>query len=423
MSEPDVPGAEVLSLRGIPVRAARLSADGARLLRSGWLELTRPPAGQIAGLDGLRALAVLLVVADHFAANIWRQTYALDVWWLRTPVFRYGWSGVDLFFVLSGFLIGGQLWRERQRRGSIRFGRFFFRRAMRIWPLYFATLLLMLWQAGRVKPVLADWLLVSNYFPTPYARSWSLSTEEMFYLAVPVLVMVLPRLRVRYIAAGLLGLLALVDAGRWFAFSSLASQGLRTTQIVDALYSPFHLHNQGLIIGLLLSLIATHLPDWIAQVPGPRPAWRGVGVLATTTVLAAAARVAGGQVMSFTSLALLYGGLCYFVLVDRSLLSAPFRWRVFFPISRLSYGMYLNHLVFGYFAMLALVAALQARGTSPAVAFWAGLLVTVVLSALIATITFIAVEHPFLVLRNHLLTRQPPVVPVTDPMGREGQTA
>src|SRR5690348_15557275 len=83
------------------------------------------------GLDLLRALAVVLVVFYHGGLFGFRLPFHVD---------RFGWIGVDLFFVLSGYLIGGQLLAPFVRDRSIELGRFYLRRALRIMPAYFAVL-------------------------------------------------------------------------------------------------------------------------------------------------------------------------------------------------------------------------------------------------------------------------------------------
>ena len=98
-------------------------------------ELLHPPAGQIPFLDGLRSMAVMLVISGHlsvqFAAASTPNRFS------RLPFVANGWMGVDLFFVLSGFFIGGQLWKELRDTESVNVGRFILRRGFRIWPLYF----------------------------------------------------------------------------------------------------------------------------------------------------------------------------------------------------------------------------------------------------------------------------------------------
>ncbi|HET7109617.1 MAG TPA: acyltransferase [Gemmatimonadales bacterium] len=376
------------------------------LLRSGWRSLVVRESGQLAALDGLRALAVLLVIGDHFSVIVWGGTH-LGGWWLRTPFFRYGWSGVDLFFVLSGFLIGGQLWRERKRSGTVNLPRFFLRRGLRIWPLYFALLAVMRFGGTSIKPEWPDWALVSNYFPTLYARSWSLSTEEMFYLLVPLFVVCVPRLKARTIALILVATLVVVDTSRVLTFHHMMAAAIPSQEIALRLYSPFHSHNEGLIIGLLLALLVAHAPQLVAPSLGRRPSRRGLAVLGAALGLAGLDRFLGGQALSFSSLALAYGGATYFVLVDRSALSAVFRWRIWFPVARLSYGMYLNHLILGTGFILAALAAMQAWHLGAGTTFALGLGLTTAISLMFAGVTFVLVEHPFLHLRNRILAHAP----------------
>jgi hypothetical protein len=105
-------------------------------------ELWIRPPHQVPALDGLRALAILLVVCAHFYGNFWSSHVREELPGMSNlPMFLWGWTGVDLFFVLSGYLIGKQLWRERITTGSIRFWPFILRRGMRIWPLFYFMLL------------------------------------------------------------------------------------------------------------------------------------------------------------------------------------------------------------------------------------------------------------------------------------------
>jgi peptidoglycan/LPS O-acetylase OafA/YrhL len=86
----------------------------------------RAPRVRLRQLDALRGVAILLALGEH--------RYVSDVWT------RVGWTGVDLFFVLSGFLISGLLFNEHTRFGAIRFGRFFMRRGLKIYPGYYVLL-------------------------------------------------------------------------------------------------------------------------------------------------------------------------------------------------------------------------------------------------------------------------------------------
>src|SRR5580698_8313501 len=89
------------------------------LFSGGLRDLARPPRGNVPLLDVLRSVAILLVFSTHFSGEFNASERVL-----KYPFIYYGWSGVDLFFVLSGFLIGGQLWKEVKKNGQIRVGTF-----------------------------------------------------------------------------------------------------------------------------------------------------------------------------------------------------------------------------------------------------------------------------------------------------------
>src|SRR2546423_3391770 len=98
-------------------------------------------------LDVLRALAILLVLGAHTPFRLPRETllYPLFSLWKRI-----GWVGVDLFFVLSGFLIGGLLFADHRKRGAICYRRFFLRRFFKIWPAYLVFLAgTFAWDVGK----------------------------------------------------------------------------------------------------------------------------------------------------------------------------------------------------------------------------------------------------------------------------------
>ncbi|WP_158750241.1 acyltransferase [Acidobacterium sp. S8] len=153
--------------------------------------------GYIAEFDGLRALAVMLVLLVHFGPS----ARAGSVLWKLESV---GWCGVDLFFVLSGFLITGILLDSRDKENYYR--QFYFRRTLRIFPLYYAVLFAglfarLVFHEGSVLRNLFDvsWFsaflgnflvafrnrMSSAVFLNPF---WSLQIEEQFYLLFPFIV-------------------------------------------------------------------------------------------------------------------------------------------------------------------------------------------------------------------------------------------
>jgi len=146
-----------------------------------------PPHQRNLQLDVLRGVAILLVLNCH-SIFLQKPTWA-------APLVRAGWSGVDLFFVVSGFLISGLLFSEYRKTGAIRFSRFAIRRAAKIYPAFYFTVLVLvvgdcfshtscsqdLWDR-----VLHDVFFLQSYRLGTSGHFWSLSVEEHFYILLPV---------------------------------------------------------------------------------------------------------------------------------------------------------------------------------------------------------------------------------------------
>jgi len=160
-------------------------------------------------LDVLRGIAMLLVLGRHFNYfPLWR---------------RAGWIGVDLFFVLSGFLISGLLFQEYKNTGRLDVRRFILRRGLKIWPSYYllilATMLFYVFIARASEhpfpkhEVAVSALFIRNYFGADgfnfLAHTWSLAVEEHFYLLLPLLLLMLIRLRALRLIPWLFTLLAI----------------------------------------------------------------------------------------------------------------------------------------------------------------------------------------------------------------------
>ncbi|HUQ68848.1 MAG TPA: acyltransferase [Planctomycetaceae bacterium] len=207
-------------------------------------------------LDLLRCVAVLLVLGRHLTPCP-RDTNA--VVWAATAVWqRGGWVGVDLFFVLSGFLVSGLLFREDQAGGPVDVGRFLVRRAFKIYPSFWALLLVtVLVGAGQTggiarRPLLGELLFLQNYLGGLWEHTWSLAVEEHFYLAFAALALALSRLPHRRGAT-----FASIPA--LFLATAVACLGLRWYQSstmphsLNALLFPTHLRIDSLMSGVLVS--------------------------------------------------------------------------------------------------------------------------------------------------------------------------
>ncbi|MGO4474754.1 acyltransferase family protein [Massilia sp. 2TAF26] len=144
-------------------------------------------SARIHGLDTLRALAVTLVVLHHYVLFV--SGTGTFGW-----VGEIGWVGVDLFFALSGYLIGNQIFQAQRSAGGLSLGRFYARRLLRTLPNFYAVLALYaLWPAFRGDaPMLPLWKYLSftqniGLEPgTAFSHAWSLCIEEQFYLLLPV---------------------------------------------------------------------------------------------------------------------------------------------------------------------------------------------------------------------------------------------
>jgi peptidoglycan/LPS O-acetylase OafA/YrhL len=365
-------------------------------------ELMHPPAGQIPFLDGLRSIAILLVVSGHLSHDF-AVTYGATIY-SRLPFVANGWIGVDLFFVLSGFFIGGQLWKEQMRRGTVDVGRFMLRRGFRIWPLYYFFFVVVL-SIGLIlgtAPKTYGWsdlVFLTNYVNHGIVEgSWSLCTEEQFYIVAPLAIYLFARHlraveRCRPLLWTLLCLVPLLRAVIWIHgtghFFSHDGQ----------LFSPIYYHSITHCDGLIIGLIIANLWETRTQ-PKSRLANPWLLVLFGTFALAAL-HVLQKEIFDFTALALFFGSFVWLGVQRKVTL---FDSRLFYWISRLSFGMYLNH---EYMAPWVVERILPHLGLSRShlLANVIGVFVLVVISAAVALVTFCLVEHPFLQLRKIVLAK------------------
>jgi peptidoglycan/LPS O-acetylase OafA/YrhL len=359
-------------------------------------ELLNPPAGNVPGLDVLRSLAIILVVSGHYYGEF-SAAQGVDLAIGRLPFFYFAWTGVDLFFVLSGYLIGRQLWREITVRNTINVPRFLLKRGLRIWPYYFVFVA---WSISvSPKPIsnfLPDLFFLSNYFPGAVAGTWSLSTEEQFYIFVPVLLCAVGT----FVSAKrqvwvIIGLLVALPFVRYLTLTSYHGEVTHDVA-VRIIQLPFHTHADTLLAGLLLSWFSILKPEYLRPLPFLRNlVWPAIFVTAGLA-LRSVDRLSG-----FSALALIFGGTTLFVLRDRSALQKLFNKHVFYLTSRLSYGMYLNHFLIVSFGVPLLLAV--GISHKPYVNFIIGYPLLVFASMAVAAATFILIESPFLQLRERWL--------------------
>jgi peptidoglycan/LPS O-acetylase OafA/YrhL len=359
-------------------------------------------------IEGLRAVAVLAVVLFHAGL----------------PGLGGGYVGVDVFFVISGFLITGQLWREVSTAGTVRLRRFYGARARRLLPASAAVGVVSMFGSALLLPPLqvqsvsvdgiTSALYVSNYrfissgvkyfgkqnmlSPSPFQHYWSLGVEEQFYVVWPILI---------------LGAAWLIRRARRLTSKSEETSWERPYVVALALVT---------VVSFGLSLVLTYLLPPVAFFSLPTRAWQlAAGGLVALTVVhwrrlptrpAALAGWAGLAVIllactqfngttSYPGIAALVPTLGALLVIGagcagpsrgcgRVLGLAPMR-----AIGRVSYSWYLWH-----WPVLVLGVALLGRAASPSER-----LAMIVISLLLAISSFVLVEQP--IRRIDVIVRRP----------------
>ena len=349
---------------------------------------SHPQHDRMLDIQGLRAVAVLLVVADHAGA----------------PWLSGGFVGVDVFLVLSGYLITLILVREVEARGGLRIGEFYARRARRILPAATVVLVATMAYAAQVASVSqvqrlradATWSalfaanvhfagLGTDYFaqgrsPSPFQHYWSLAVEEQFYLVWPallvVVVLVLRRIRPQSGRAVLSGLLVVV------VLVSLAWSVWTTSRAPGPAYYSSPGRAWELAVGALL---AVQRPRAAAMGPRTRTWLASAGLAAIAT--SALAYDAGSLFPGWRALLPVLGTAAV-VAAGAGGSSVVTRWLATRPLTQLgdlSYSLYLWH-----WPILVLGAAHPSlpAGTT-------GTVVLLVLTLAASYLTFHLVENPF----------------------------
>ena len=352
----------------------------------------RAPSYRVTGLDGVRAIAVVLVILYH----------------LSPGAVIGGYIGVDLFFVVSGFIITTLLLRERESTGRIALGAFWRRRARRLLPAL-GVLILVCCSAAYVigRDVLiglgsqvlgavtfsSNWLFLaaqSDYFggtvPELFRNLWSLAVEEQFYLLWPLL-LVLVFLRVpRWLRIAGIVLIAIGSA--------VAMALLWSPEAATRVYYGTDTHAFGLAIGALLAVVALHWPSTLLE----WARWQR-RVLGVAGWIALAGVLALGMVMREDTQIVFQGGLAAVAvlgaiviaallvpgsLLGRILESPPMRW-----IGQRSYGLYLWH----WPVFILVVAAMPGWGRD-GLEGWAMGGIALAITVAAAALSYELVEQP-----------------------------
>lgn len=370
-----------------------------KILKSAIIDLVYPPKSQNPALDVLRSIAILTVVAFHSLTPFERAKLPTPLL-AKFPIIGGGWSGVDLFFVLSGYLIGKQLWQEFAASGTIRIGRFMARRTLRLWPLYYAVLVFAIFfYQAPISKWLSDAVFLSNFFlQNTVPGAWSLCVEEQFYLIAPLSIVLLGRRlkSVEDFQLPLIDCLLAMPLIRMAIYTWAMGPGGYTVKNVDELiYYPIHTRGDGLLMGMLIANL---------EVSGVLKRWNFFGSWFTPVraiLLGTTLHWVDHNVFNFTGLALVFGSAVSYCLVRPETLPSFVRWPVFFWISRLSYGMYLNHQ-FMNGALFSLARGWLGPNGSLELLSLVHLTLLTLGSVAVALVTYLLIEYPFLYLREQL---------------------
>ena len=335
-------------------------------------------------------MAIALVLLEHIFRS--RPESGSTVRWLMVPL-RNPDLGVQIFFVLSGFLITGILLRERERTGGINLRNFYIRRAFRIWPAYYVFLAVMaLLSASRVVTIDRGDLLSSALFLWDYSpvadspwldHTWSLSVEEQFYLLWPLLLVRLsPRQAVR-VAASVILVSPFIRVATYLFAADARISGY------------FHTRADLLLAGCLLALLPVAHPDLAKRLSDTarRPA-APVAAIAFLSLAPYGTELAGGMwtitiMWTITAVAI---GILLLVATDErpSRVKSALAWRPLVGLGLISFSVYLWQQLFT-------VAELTPWLVVPSVV---ALPVAVACSVSIGWVSYQIVERPFLKMKD-----------------------
>jgi len=379
----------------------------------------------IVELDGLRAIAILLVLCRHAVWPLYSQEkslYAIGEWDVIIP-FLNGWIGVDLFFVLSGFLVSFHLLKRNVDGIFPKISQYLGGRALRIIPSYFAVLTLVVFGTIPLYSVSPDFLdirilyhllFLQDYYPANIVVAfWSLGVEEKFYLLAPFLLLwaIAQKTQLkRYIFLATLVLLPLIF--RTITTVFYYPEMISYNDFFTIFRSPFHQSFDGLAIGVFCAFIYSDQAKkdrkitlkWAQKIFWISSVLFGLQLFSTELLgqIGWYQKIFQPLILSITFAGILLGAI--FGGSPKKILGAALL-RV---IARISYPLYLIHI-----PLLPLSLALSGFQIGDGgLAFCQFLAVFFTLSGMAALFLHFSIEKPFLLLKDRMWSLPLKKVPV-----------
>ncbi|AJG24461.1 acyltransferase family protein [Cupriavidus basilensis] len=364
------------------------------------------PTGRSIELDFVRGLAIIAVMGMHFhTVSTGSQWVAL----IEYPLKNFGREGVNLFFTLSGFLVGGLLLRQYAHSGSVDARRFIIRRIFKIWPAYYALILFHV-LAGRHPTstfLYQNLTHMQNYLGSSIAQTWSLAVEEHFYLFLPALVLLFARLRVRAntILWTLGALCVVVLAARCAAVASgeLEAASAYTQYRIDSL-----------LIGVMLATVYWMKPELYRRIAGQKLLLLAVVAGTVVWLVFLQRNLMLEESIGYTIQAIGFAALIVLVLEYSGAIRGARLYRAVAWIGVYSYGIYLWHSV-----ALApgdvFIRKASAFGLPVMVAWGLALALQFAVAIIAGYAATRAIEFPFLRIRDALFPARRRSTPAAQP--------
>ncbi len=325
---------------------------------------------EISSLNGIRSLGFFLLIMGHL--YIGYEMFIEDRNFLMKNLFYSSSQCMDIFFMLSGFLISGPLFREIEKKNTIQFKKFFVKRTLRIFPPYFAFLLFQTFIIAplfiKIRPdykdyimdlqskVIYDFLYISNYITGTMPHGWSLSLEEQFYLLFPVfLLLVFRKIAQKYRIYVLFSLILTPILYRAIIFYTLiepSAPELTRKLYLTHIYYPLQGRLDCLFVGILFAYIYNRYPEKIQEFLNDSRKVLVASVLAWSSLLVYSLFVCEfdkhpiSMVFRFTVNSTAWAVIALLSMRTGAWSNRIFSLRIFSPVAKLTYCTYLIHFFF-----------------------------------------------------------------------------